>query len=166
MKSRKLVTVVCMLAAVLLVAAGCSKGVTPPEPETSEAGAPATSVATPSERGESSSTIDVTLADMSITLSTDTAEAGEVTFDIQNNGAVAHEFVVLRTDDAPDALPTNSDGTANEEAEGITNAGEVEDVQPGASATLTLTLEPGSYALICNLPGHYMAGMHTGLTVG
>ena len=30
---------------------------------------------------------------------------------------------------------------------------------------MTLTLAPGRYELICNLPGHYAAGMFTELTV-
>ncbi|MGV8964931.1 MAG: sulfocyanin-like copper-binding protein [Cellulomonas sp.] len=28
-----------------------------------------------------------------------------------------------------------------------------------------MTLAPGHYELICNLPGHYAAGMYTELTV-
>jgi uncharacterized cupredoxin-like copper-binding protein len=32
---------------------------------------------------------------------------------------------------------------------------EIEDIAPGAAERLTLHLEPGHYALICNLPGHY-----------
>jgi uncharacterized cupredoxin-like copper-binding protein len=42
---------------------------------------------------------------------------------------------------------------------------EVEDIAPGTSAPLNLTLDPGSYAVICNLPGHYANGMHTTFTV-
>ncbi len=30
---------------------------------------------------------------------------------------------------------------------------------------LTLDLKPGHYAIICNLPGHYLGGMYTDLTV-
>ena len=37
----------------------------------------------------------------------------------------------------------------------------LDDLRP----TLTLSLPPGQYALICNIPGHYMAGMHAALTV-
>jgi uncharacterized cupredoxin-like copper-binding protein len=28
-----------------------------------------------------------------------------------------------------------------------------------------LSLKPGHYSLVCNLPGHYMAGMHADFTV-
>ena len=38
-------------------------------------------------------------------------------------------------------------------------------VVPGASGCMTITLPPGRYELVCNLPGHYAAGMYTQLTV-
>ena len=39
------------------------------------------------------------------------------------------------------------------------------DLAAGATKTLTLNLKPGHYALICNIAGHYMAGMYADLTV-
>ena len=36
---------------------------------------------------------------------------------------------------------------------------------PAASSWTTVTLAPGRYELVCNLPGHYAAGMYTQLTV-
>lgn len=38
-------------------------------------------------------------------------------------------------------------------------------ILPGASGWVTLTLPPGRYELVCNLPGHYAAGMYTQLVV-
>jgi uncharacterized cupredoxin-like copper-binding protein len=38
-------------------------------------------------------------------------------------------------------------------------------MQPNAEKTITLDLKPGVYLLICNVPGHYAAGMWTPLTV-
>jgi len=45
--------------------------------------------------------------------------------------------------------------------------GEIEDdeLQPGTSGSLTLTLESGNYILFCNLPGHYGKGQYVGFTV-
>ena len=43
--------------------------------------------------------------------------------------------------------------------------GEVSELDPGKSGTLTLKLDPGTYMLFCNIPGHYMAGMWTTVTV-
>ena len=45
------------------------------------------------------------------------------------------------------------------------NAAETGDLQAGASKTLRLKLKPGHDALICNLPGHCVAGQHTDFTV-
>jgi len=43
--------------------------------------------------------------------------------------------------------------------------GEVSELDPGASGELGIDLAKGSYILYCNVPGHYMAGMWTILTV-
>ena len=50
----------------------------------------------------------VTLKDFSLTATPGTFAAGDITFGIQNDGPSAHEFVILRTDDAPDALPVEN----------------------------------------------------------
>jgi uncharacterized cupredoxin-like copper-binding protein len=86
--------------------------------------------------------------------------AGKVTFDVSNQGQVTHEFVVLKTDDGASTI-AQKDGEASEAG----HQGEVEDVTPGATKTLTLSLAPGKYVLICNLPGHYHLGMYAAFTV-
>jgi uncharacterized cupredoxin-like copper-binding protein len=47
--------------------------------------------------------------------------------------------------------------------------GEVSDIQPGKSGSLTLTLAAGKYVLLCNRVdgsiSHYHEGMHTDFTV-
>ena len=43
--------------------------------------------------------------------------------------------------------------------------GEVEEIAGGRSKRLSLNLSKGHYALICNLPGHYAAGMRADFTV-
>jgi uncharacterized cupredoxin-like copper-binding protein len=37
--------------------------------------------------------------------------------------------------------------------------GEVSELDPGTSGTLTVALKPGKYVLICNVPGHFDSGM-------
>ena len=46
-----------------------------------------------------------------------TAIAGEITFVVSNVGSAEHEFIVVRTDLAPDALPLLEDGSAANEAQ-------------------------------------------------
>jgi uncharacterized cupredoxin-like copper-binding protein len=86
--------------------------------------------------------------------------AGKVTFKAVNDGKVTHELVVLNTDRAPGALPV-AKGKADETGD----LGEAEDIAAGSSKSVTLALKPGHYLLICNLAGHYQAGMHAAFTV-
>ena len=114
--------------------------------------------------------INATLEEWKITLSPVTGAAGEVTFTIDNIGEKDHEFVVVRTDLAPDALPTNAEGEVDEEGAGIEPMGEMEDILSGTdNNVLTLTLEPGNYVIFCNVHDedlvHYQKGMHTAFTV-
>ena len=51
------------------------------------------------------------------------------------------------------------------EASQACGAGAGAGIEPGAVGWVTLTLQPGSYELICNQPGHYAAGMYSRLTV-
>ena len=87
--------------------------------------------------------------------------AGRVTFRVPNRGHITHELVVIRTNTAPGRLPTNARGLASERGA----VGETGDIAAGATKSVTLSLTPGRYALICNLPGHYRGGMYAGLTV-
>jgi uncharacterized cupredoxin-like copper-binding protein len=115
--------------------------------------------------------VDATLSNFKINLGKASASSGEVTFNIKNDGPSVHEFVVLKTDLAPDQLPTTQeDGVtiADEEAPGIEPVDEVEDIASGASADLKVDLQPGNYVLICNISsdgGHYVQGMRTAFTV-
>ena len=109
--------------------------------------------------------VGVTEADYSITVDGDSAPAGDVTFDIQNDAGQIHEFVVFQTDLAPDALPTDDAGDVDEEGDGVTHIDEVENIEGGGTGTLTVKLDPGNYVLICNLPSHYKQGMHAGFSV-
>ncbi|MGH2671470.1 MAG: hypothetical protein ACRDHC_00680 [Actinomycetota bacterium] len=111
-------------------------------------------------------TVSATLADYSITLDSSSAPAGDLTFEVTNDAGQVHEFVVLKTDLAQDALPTDDAGDVDEAGDpGIELVDEIEDIEGGATPTLSVTLDPGSYVLICNLPGHYALGMHAGFSV-
>ena len=109
--------------------------------------------------------IEVTLADFSVTLGSTSASAGDVAFDVTNDAEQTHEFVVVQTDLAEDALPTDENGDVSEAGEGMEVVDEIEDIEAATSASLTVSLDAGSYVLICNLPGHYRQGMHASFTV-
>ena len=100
--------------------------------------------------------------DYSITPATATAAAGAVTFTVTNLGPGIHEFVVIKTDLAPEALPVKDDLV---EENKIDSPGEIEDIEPGKPLSKTITVVPGNYVLICNLVTHYGLGMRAALKV-
>ena len=106
--------------------------------------------------------VAVTEQDFSIAASPSSAPAGEVSFDITNNGPAAHEFLVVKSDEDPGSL-TVKDGIVPEDSLDLID--EQEDIAPSTTATLTVDLEAGSYILMCNVNGHYQQGMHAGFTV-
>lgn len=108
--------------------------------------------------------VGVTLADYSVTLDSTSLSAGDVTFNVTNDAGQVHEFVVVKTDLAEDALPL-VEGDVDEESTEISPVDEIEDIEPGTSPSLAVTLEAGSYVALCNLPGHYGQGMHASFTV-
>ena len=110
------------------------------------------------------SSISADLSEFKVTLDSNRAQAGKVSFAVRNGGTIVHEFVVLKTDLATDKLATK-DGELDEDSPDVARVDEVEDVTPGSTKTLTVTLEPGSYVLICNLPGHFLGGMRATLEV-
>jgi uncharacterized cupredoxin-like copper-binding protein len=109
--------------------------------------------------------VDVTEKDFAIAVDASTVDAGTIAFSIRNEGPSPHEFVIFKTDLAPDQLPLNDDGTVDEEGEGVEHIDEVEDIAPGSTEPLEVDLDAGSYVFICNLPGHYTSGMNVGFTV-
>lgn len=108
----------------------------------------------------------VVVNDSSITPTPATVAAGDVTLNITNNGTTLHEVEVF-------TLPAGVDVTKLEVAghialvakAGLTVVDEIEGIVPGATPTLTVNLAPGTYALLCNLPGHYALGVRSTITV-
>lgn len=104
-------------------------------------------------------TVKATMVEWKMTVAPSKVSAGKVTFAVKNAGKKKHEFVVIKTNLAPNALPVTG-GKASETG----SQGEIEEVEPGVTKTLTLTLKPGKYVLICNLLRHYTRGQFAGIT--
>jgi uncharacterized cupredoxin-like copper-binding protein len=116
--------------------------------------------------------VDVTLQEWAVLPSVATAPSGEVTFKVANTGPNdVHEFVIVKTDLSIHALPTDDRGVVDEEGGPMEVIDEVEDVAVGQNQELTVNLEPGTYALICNIydetegEAHYTMGMRAAFTV-
>jgi uncharacterized cupredoxin-like copper-binding protein len=102
---------------------------------------------------------------MSIRTNTASVKAGKITFDVTNlSRSILHEMIVVAVDNPNAPLPYDYN-TGQIPEKQVKMLGETEEMQPNAEKTITLDLKPGSYLLICNVPGHYAAGMWTPLTV-
>ena len=103
--------------------------------------------------------INVTMTDFQFTPNSFTIPAGqEITINATNNGAVVHNFVVMK-------LGTTA-GDAWDDGD-IPNVFWQLQLEPGTSDTETFTAptEPGEYQVVCSTPGHIMAGMSAKLIV-
>lgn len=107
--------------------------------------------------------IGVSLVEYSVTVDAESAEDGTLDWDIANDGTTVHNFRIVATDLAPDALPQDGD-VVDEGAVDV--VGGFESALPaGQSAFQQNDLDPGSYVLICNVPTHYGLGMYTSFEV-
>ena len=109
---------------------------------------------------------------MHVRLSRDTVPAGPVSLRVRDVGLLEHELVVLPLAEGvpPGQRTVGADGTVSEadslgEVSNNCGAGSGEGLQPGGTGWTTLDLRPGHYELVCNLPGHYAAGMFAELDV-
>ena len=107
--------------------------------------------------------VNVDLGEFFVTPDADEIQAGAVTFNASNVGAIPHELVVIKTDTPVDQLPV-ADAKVDEGAAGE-EIGEIEEFDAGLILAGTFELEPGAYALICNIAGHYEGGMFVEFTV-
>ena len=94
----------------------------------------------------------MSLNEMDLVVSSATAPAGEVIFQVRNAGELPHELVVIRTDKDADELPIKAVRVVERRLDIVARS---EHVQAAHETTLTVSLEPGHYVLICNLSGHY-----------
>ncbi len=164
MKSR---AIPAAMAAVLLLgvgAAACSDD----DDDASSSDSDSTETTETTDDSMDEAGVDVLLSEWIVEPDPTSADAGEVAFKGDNQGGEVHELVVVKAD-SPDDLPTDADGAVIEDElpEGAL-IGEIEDIDPGADASVTLNLESGDYVLFCNITeeeddgsieSHYAEGM-------
>ena len=106
-----------------------------------------------------STSLDVTMVEFSFTPNAFTVPAGkEITLHAVNNGAVVHEFVIMKF-----GTKVGEDFGDEDEA----NIYWEIELQPGGDETVTFTApaDPGEYQVVCGTQGHYTSGMIGTLTV-
>jgi uncharacterized cupredoxin-like copper-binding protein len=85
--------------------------------------------------------VPVSEAEFKITLASTDFKAGEITFEVKNDGKIPHDLAVKGTADKTELIPA------------------------GGTAKLKVTLKAGKYELYCTVPGHEAAGMKLNITV-
>ncbi|MBV8159472.1 MAG: hypothetical protein JO265_00970 [Acidimicrobiia bacterium] len=108
----------------------------------------------------------VTLREYNVNVVPTTLTPGTHAFTIANDGRTEHELLVFHTDLDPAAFPLGQDGDINEEAPGMNKISDGDNIAPGGTQQRTVDLSrPGTYVFVCNLPGHFKAGMYQVVTV-
>ncbi len=109
---------------------------------------------------------------MRVAASANSVSHGTVSLIVDNTGYLTHELVVLplAAGQKAGARTPSADGTVDEtgslgEASATCAAGAGDGITAGSTGWVTLTLPAGRYELVCNLPGHYAAGMYTELDI-
>jgi uncharacterized cupredoxin-like copper-binding protein len=149
MSDRRVLRAVGLASVLALVAAGCG-GTDKPTTKAAVHKAPSTTQKLSFDAGE-----------MYFKPTTVTAKAGKATFVLKNSGVVVHELIVLKTDAAIGSLTPGADKRVSEDS----SVGEVSETDPGETKSADITLTPGNYLIVCNIPGHYAAGMRAKLVV-
>jgi uncharacterized cupredoxin-like copper-binding protein len=118
--------------------------------------------ATATEASADGATVSVSLSEWAVTPDPSSVAAGEITFTVANEGSAPHEFVIIRSDAAADALPTDGGLVPEADVDFVT---EIEEFPSNTIERLTIGLTSGNYVLICNIAGHYGLGMRVSFTV-
>ena len=102
---------------------------------------------------------------MTLTLDQSTIKAGETTFLVHNDAMTEeHEMVLVKLKSADQKIGVDAAKDLVNETK-LNSMGEVAELKPGADGELKAKLVPGSYVLLCNIKGHFQAGMRAMLTV-
>jgi uncharacterized cupredoxin-like copper-binding protein len=85
--------------------------------------------------------VPVSETEFKITTASTDLKAGEITFEVKNDGKIDHDLAIKGTSDKTKLI------------------------SPGGTAELKVILKPGKYSLYCTVPGHEAAGMKLNITV-
>ena len=135
------------ITGVALSVAACSGGGTARAPSRGGAAVPARRPPSrpPASSHPASNPGKVQMTDFHLALSQQNFTPGTYTFVAVNSGQAVH------------AIEVDGPGVSDQQTD---------DVQPGQTARLTVTLQPGSYEMYCPVDGHKTKGMDTHFTVG
>jgi uncharacterized cupredoxin-like copper-binding protein len=105
--------------------------------------------------------VAVELTDSKVVLQRTLVNEGLVDFVVTNRGSQPHPFSILRTDASIGQLVLADDDRVDEEADGVKNVLQSDDIAPGESATLHAALVEGNHVVLSNGPGGFTAGIRS-----
>ena len=126
---------------------------TVPQAAASAASPTAAPTAAAAASGGPSTTINATEKDFAIAIDNSSVPAGSVTFKVSNQGPSPHNVGVTKQSDSSKAGVT---GPVIKDSDTI---------DPGKTTSVTMDLQPGTYNVVCTVPGHVQLGMIVALTV-
>jgi plastocyanin len=122
--------------------------------------------------GDSPSRTDValTFSEWEIALDSGTVRAGDVTFEFANEGELAHNLVIVKSDLPPAELPLTDSAVDKSKLNVEGGAGPIAPGPPPTGAEgYTVALSAGKYVLFCDIvaagESHYRNGMYVSLLV-
>ena len=148
---KKVLSSLLYLSIISIIAFGCSSST---EGET---------VVTDEGQSITKSTVTVTMNEWDVKVDPNykmgkNIKPGELTLTLKNEGNLEHNLVLLNNNKHED-LELSADGSMADESK-LDILGKIEGIQPGESGELVIAdLPAGTYAFICNTPGHYDQGM-------
>lgn len=119
----------------------------------------ALAAAAPAGANSPSSTLRADVAEWSIVPSQGVVRAGQVRIVVRNMGVEAHQVVIVRTARFAQRLPLSKHRAV------VRAVAAPVMVAPGATKTIVVSLLPGAYVLLDNLPWHYWKGTSVAFAV-
>ena len=118
---------------------------------------------TPKSKEISEANITMSEWDVNV-VSENSLKEGSIKITLTNSGNLEHNMILLN-DENYENLELTEDASMADETK-LDILGKISSLQPGESGELTIeNIKPGTYAFICNTPGHYQLGMVNKITV-
>ncbi len=123
-------------------------------PTAAPTAAPAVTSVASGGGGGASTTINAMEKDYAIAIDNSSVPAGSVTFKISNQGPTPHNVGVTKQSDSS-------------KGGGVTGPviKDSDTIDQGKTTSVTMDLQPGTYNVVCTVPGHVQLGMIVQLTV-
>ena len=159
-----------IVAVLALLLAACGSDPTPTPVPTATPTSTPVPAATPTPAPTATPTpavsdVSVELGEWFVTPSVASVPAGTVNFTVNNGDRRGHQFTVIQTGLAPDALVMAGSAADPEGSGTVIGVIATADLGSGASASISFEMDAGSYVLICNRGSHYSRGMTVAFTV-